>query len=125
LIESWLRDDGTRDDGNDPVPLVFGLPASTAALIVMFLVAIDSLATILWLRSGHGQEINPLMRWVNEEGGDSLFLLVKLALTGLCMLWVTHRASRAYARIAALSAIAIYGPVVGIHIYNGFTHLPG
>jgi hypothetical protein len=91
----------------------------------MFLVAIDSLATILWLRSGHGYEINPIMRWVNEEGGDSLFLVVKLVLTGLCMLWVTHRASRAYARIAALSAIAIYGPVVGIHIYNGFTHLPG
>jgi len=104
-------------------PLMFGLSANTTAMFVMFLAAMDSFATILWMRSGQGEEVNPVMRYATEEWGYVGFLFAKLLITGFCMLWVIYRAKPHHARIAALVALTIYTPVVGIHIFNGFHYL--
>ena len=104
--------------------LIFGMPRNTAALFVMFLVALDSWTTLVWLRSGWGYELNPFMIWLTELGGPSLFVFSKLIITGACMLWMVHRARFDHARMAACAAFAIYGGVVGMHIYNGVAFLP-
>ncbi len=98
--------------------LLFGMPANTVAMLVMFLSAMDSLATVLYLRTGRGVEINPAMSWLQAHGGESLFVFAKIILTGVCMLWVVHRARHTHARIASVAAFAIYMPIVGVHIYN-------
>ena len=100
-------------------PRLFGIPATTVALIVLFLAAIDSLATILSLRNATGRELNPLMSWLVELG-EPHFLLAKLLLTALCVQWMVRRAAHPYARVAALCGLAIYLPIVTLHIVNGF-----
>ncbi len=111
-------------DGGDAA-LIYGQSRRTVAMLVMFLVAMDAWATTMWLRTGFGYELNPLMAWLVEEGGDFFFLLTKLLGSGLCMLWVVHRASYTHARIASWSALAIYGSITGLHIFNGMAYLPG
>ena len=99
--------------------LLFGLPASTVALMIMFLAAIDSWATVAMLSADRGRELNPIMLWLFGLGPDR-FLLVKLLLTALCVRWIMQREQHPYARIAALVAFAIYLPIVGLHIANPF-----
>ncbi len=98
---------------------LFGVPASTMALLLLFLATLDSLATILVLRRQLGFELNPLMRWLHHQG-EAQFLLIKLLLTALCMLWMMRRAWHPYARIVALVGFSIYLPIVGLHIFNNF-----
>lgn len=100
-----------------PPARLFGLPATTVALIVLFLAAIDSLATILSVRNDTGRELNPLMNWLMEQG-EPEFLLAKLLLTALCVQWMVYRASHPYARVAALVGLSIYVPIVLLHIVN-------
>ena len=108
--------------GRDPAEvLIFGLPRTTAAMIVMFLVAIDGWVSLVWIGRGWGYELNPAMAWLAATGGASLFLTAKLLLSALCMLWVVRRAERTHARAATCCAFAIYGGVVLLHIYNALT----
>jgi hypothetical protein len=95
--------------------LLFGLPATTVALLVLFLSAIDSIATVYLLRHGLGTELNPLMRWLMSQG-DAPFVLFKLLLTALCVRWMVQRSAHPYARVAALVGLSIYFPVVVLHI---------
>jgi hypothetical protein len=98
-------------------PRLFGIRAQTVALVVLFLAAIDSLATILALRNATGRELNPIMGWLMQQG-EPHFLLSKLLLTALCVQWMVYRASHPYARVAALVGLAIYVPIVSLHIVN-------
>jgi len=102
--------------------LIFGLPASTLAMVLIFLAGLDSFATILVLRRQVGVELNPIMRWLLDQG-DVTFLLVKLLLTALCARWIMYRAWHPYARIAALVGLSIYLPVVVLHIVNNHAQL--
>src|SRR5215813_12627097 len=102
--------------------LIFGLPARTLGLLLLFLAALDSFATILVLRRQIGVELNPFMQWLFNHG-ESTFLASKLALTGLCAAWIVRRAQHPYARKAALIGLAIYVPVVCLHIVNNFAPL--
>ncbi len=99
--------------------LIFGLPATTAALLLLFLAALDSFATVLVLRRQMGVELNPLMRWLVSQD-ERAFVLGKLLLTALCVRWIVRRAHHPYARRAALVGLSIYVPVVGLHILNNF-----
>ncbi|MHC4846263.1 MAG: DUF5658 family protein [Planctomycetota bacterium] len=98
-------------------PTLFGVRAQTIALVVLFLASIDSLATILAVRYGTGRELNPVMDWLMNQG-EPHFLLSKLLLTALCVQWMVNRASHPYARVAALVGLAIYVPIVSLHIVN-------
>jgi hypothetical protein len=99
-------------------PRLLGFPATTLALIVLFLAAMDSLATIMSLRNATGRELNPIMSWLMSLG-EQHFLFAKLLLTALCVQWMVRRADHPYARIAALASLAIYVPIVTLHIVNG------
>jgi len=100
-------------------PLIFGLPSSTLAMLLLFLAALDSFATIGFLRRNIGTELNPIMRWLLSFG-DAEFLLIKLLLTALCARWIMQRAGHPYARIAGLIGLALYLPIVGLHIFINF-----
>jgi hypothetical protein len=100
-----------------PSSTLFGLPATTVALFVLFLAAVDSISTVWVLRQELGTELNPLMDWLVSHG-DAPFVLFKLLLTALCVRWIVQRAEHPYARLAALVALAIYLPVVALHIVN-------
>jgi len=99
--------------------LIFGLPASTLAMVLLFLAALDSFATIAVVRRHVGVELNPIMRWLLSLG-DAEFLLTKLLLTALCARWIMRRELHPYARIAALIGLSLYVPVVGLHIFNNY-----
>ena len=95
---------------------LFGIPFRTVSLLVLFLVMLDSWLTDRSLSTRQGEELNPFMDWVYHHGGPLTFVAFKLVLTGLCLLWMHHRAPRSHARVAALVALAIYVPVAGFHI---------
>ena len=99
--------------------VLFGLPATTIALVLMFLAAMDSIATVTSVRKEFGREINPIMNWLVEQG-DAAFVLYKLLLTALCVHWIVRRAHHPYARVAALAGLTIYLPIVGLHILNNY-----
>ncbi len=99
------------------LPSLFGIPMRTMALLILFLVTIDSLATIFVLRSGTGTEINPAMSWLIGHG-EVPFLMTRVTLAGLCGLWLCWRAHHPYSRIAVVAALSIFMPVIGLHIYN-------
>jgi Domain of unknown function (DUF5658) len=101
--------------------LIFGLPASTLAMVLLFLAALDSFATIAVMRRHVGIELNPIMRWLLQQG-YSEFLLTKLLLTALCARWIMRRELHPYARVAALIGLALYVPVVGLHIFNNYAY---
>jgi hypothetical protein len=108
----------TRDLKPGPVPTVlFGLPATTLALVLLFLASMDSVGTLLFVKRELGREVNPLMHWLYSQGPEA-FLLYKLLLTALCVQWIVRRAGHPYARVAALAGLAIYIPIVGLHIVN-------
>ncbi len=48
--------------------VLFGLPASTLALLLLFLAAVDSVATVMFVKSDLGRELNPLMNWLYSQG---------------------------------------------------------
>ena len=89
----------------------------TAGLLLLFFVAMDSLATLLMLRLQHGFELNPLMTWLWGRG-ELWFLLIKMLLTTLAVAWLLRRADGWYLRVALTIGFAIYVPIVGLHIYN-------
>ena len=99
--------------------LLLGLPAHTVALLILFFAALDGWATIQMLAAGHGTELNPLMAWLLGRS-PALFLCLKLLLTALCVNWIVRRERHPYARVAAIVALAIYVPIVGLHIANPF-----
>jgi len=102
--------------------LLFGLPATTLALLLLFLAGMDSLATLLFVRRELGRELNPFMQWLFSQG-PATFVLCKLLLTALCVQWIVRRAGHPYARVAALVGLTIYVPVVALHILNNFLTL--
>jgi hypothetical protein len=105
-----------------PRSLIFGLSASTFAMVLLFLAAVDSFATILVLRRELGFELNPIMRWLLSHG-EAQFLLIKLLLTALCARWIMQRSRHPYARVAALIGLSIYLPIIGLHILNNYARL--
>jgi len=99
-------------------PTLFGVPMATVSYFVLFLVVVDTWLTDKALSSKRGVELNPIMDWVYHEGGVWAFLLFKLVLTGLCLIWINRRAPNAQARLATIIALAIYLPIAGIHIVS-------
>ena len=89
-----------------------------AGLLLIFLVAVDSVATLLILRGQHGFELNPLMSWLWGHG-EGVFLLVKMLLTTLAVAWLLRRADVRSLRIGLIVGYAIYLPLTALHIYNG------
>jgi len=95
---------------------LFGVSLSTVSWFVFYLVALDVWLTDQSLAEQRGVELNPVMDWIYHSGGALTFTLFKVALTGLCLLWINRRAPTSQARMATLVALAIYLPVAGIHI---------
>lgn len=94
---------------------LFGAPISTVSWFVAFLVCIDAFATTRLTALSVAREVNPAMAWMLDVLGPHSFIVVKLGLTALCLLWINLRAPARHARMAALAAVAIYLPVVGAH----------
>jgi|RhiMethySRZTD1v2_1073278.scaffolds.fasta_scaffold57691_5 hypothetical protein len=99
--------------------VLFGLPATTLALFLLFLAGMDSLSTLMFVGREMGRELNPFMQWLYERG-PATFVLSKLLLTALCVEWIVRRAGHPYARVAALAGLSIYVPIVGLHILNNY-----
>ena len=99
--------------------VLLGMPATTLALLLLFLAAMDSVGTLLFVQRELGRELNPLMQWLYDQG-TAHFVLFKLLLTALCVQWIVRRAHHPYARVAALAGLAIYVPIVGLHILNNY-----
>lgn len=97
---------------------IFGAPLTTISWFVLFLVAVDVFSTHRLLLTDMGTELNPAMNWLWHQAGPKAFAVLKMGLTGLCLLWVNRRASPQHARIATLVAMTIYLPVVGLHAVN-------
>jgi hypothetical protein len=89
-----------------------------AALLLLFLVAVDCLATVMMLRTQRGLELNPIMDWLYGQG-EMYFLFGKMLLTSLAVAWLLRRARRREQRLVLLVGFAIYAPIVGLHILNG------
>ncbi|GJM20674.1 MAG: hypothetical protein DHS20C15_05890 [Planctomycetota bacterium] len=96
-------------------PRLLGAPISTVSWFVLFLVCIDAFATTRLMGLSVAREVNPAMGWLLDTTGPQLFALIKIGLTGLCLLWINKRAPLQHARVAALVAVTIYLPVVGVH----------
>jgi hypothetical protein len=94
------------------------LGRQVAGLLLIFLVAVDSVATLLILRSQNGFELNPLMNWLWGHG-EGVFLLVKMLLTTIAVAWLLRRADGRSLRIGLIVGFAIYLPLTALHIYNG------
>ena len=101
--------------GRDVLPR-FG--RELAGLLLLFLVAVDCVATVIILRRDHGFELNPLMNWLWSHG-EQVFLLCKMLLTSLAVAWLLRRADGRRLRIGLIIGFAIYVPIVGLHIFNG------
>ena len=99
--------------------VLFGLPATTLALFLLFLAGMDSLGTLMFVGREMGRELNPFMGWLYHQG-PATFVLYKLLLTSLCVEWIVRRAGHPYARVAALAGLSIYVPIVGLHILNNY-----
>jgi len=97
---------------------LFGVPLSTVTWFVMFLVALDCWMTVRVVEAQVGRELNPVVDWLLESHGVRAFVLAKVLLSGLCMLWVNRRAPAAEGRMAALVALSIYVPLAGLHVAN-------
>ena len=95
------------------------LPRSeVAALLLLFLVAVDCLGTVMMLRHQRGVELNPLMDWLYGHG-ELYFLFGKMLLTSFALAWLLRRAKGREQRLVLLVGFAIYAPIVGLHILNG------
>jgi len=105
-----------RDD-QPPAPPRRRLGRETAGLLLIFLVAVDTVATLLILRQSHGFELNPLMTWLWGHG-EGVFLLVKMVLTSAAVIWLLRRADKRSLRIGLIIGYSIYLPIVALHIYN-------
>ena len=99
--------------------VLFGMPATTLALMLLFLAGVDSVGTLLFVGRDLGRELNPVMQWLFSLG-PAPFVLTKLLVTALCVQWIVRRAGHPYARMAALAGLAIYVPIVGLHIVNNY-----
>ena len=110
----------TSSDRNPAAQAVlFGLPATTLALMLLFLAGMDSVGTLLFVGRDLGRELNPAMQWLYNLG-PAPFVLTKLLVTALCVQWIVRRAGHPYARMAALAGLSIYVPIVGLHIVNNY-----
>ena len=108
----------TPSDRNPSAQAVlFGLPATTLALMLIFLAGVDSVGTILFVGRDLGRELNPVMAWLYSQG-PAPFVLIKLFITALCVQWIVRRENHPYARLASLVGLTIYIPIVGLHIVN-------
>jgi len=79
-----------------------------AALVVIGLV--DLLTTLVWLRTGHAVEINPIMAAV-LRCGLGLFIALKLGTLAayvVVMEWYRRRHSAAFARVVGRITVASY-----------------
>ena len=107
-------------DRNAAAPAVlFGMPATTLALMLLFLAGMDSVGTVLFVGRDLGRELNPLMQWLFNLS-PAPFVLTKLLVTALCVQWMVRRAGHPYARVAAIVGLAIYVPIVSLHIVNNY-----
>jgi hypothetical protein len=76
---------------------------------------VDALATVLSFRAQDCIELNPAMRWLLDRG-EVPFVLAKIAITGLVLVWICKRWGGARSRLALLAGHSIYVPIVLIHI---------
>ncbi len=76
------------------------------ALSVMFLSIADAYLTLLLMELG-AEEVNPFLNWL--LGIDhQLFLVVKLALTGFCVVWlVMHQRFRVFGVLRVYHMLAV------------------
>jgi hypothetical protein len=107
-----------RDHAEPPGRAQPRLGRQLAGLLLIFLVAVDTVATILILRREHGFELNPLMNWLWGHG-EGAFLFSKMLLTSIAVAWLLRRAHGKFLRLGLIIGFAIYVPIVGLHIYNG------
>jgi hypothetical protein len=99
---------------------LFGVPTRLLLLFLAYLATVDAYLTQNWLARGLGREVNPAMEWLYEMGGAPVFVLLKVGMTALCLLWIGRRAPVAVARVATLVAFSIYVPITGLHVLNAF-----
>lgn len=99
---------------------LFGAPSRLLLFFVAYLATVDAYVTQNWLARGIGRELNPAMDWLYQVGGASIFVILKVGLTVLCLVWIGRRAPATPARAAAVVALAIYLPITGLHILNAF-----
>ncbi len=90
-------------------------PKLVALLLFFFtLTVIDSVSTLVYLGKG-GQELNPVARWMIEQGGI-FFVVAKGVLSGLCLLFVLLHKNFKPARLALGVGFAFYFALGAYHL---------
>lgn len=109
----------TRPSRHAPAPR---LRRETAGLLLLFLAAIDAVGTLLVLRAGRAQELNPLVDWLWTQG-ELPYLAIKLAVTAGALAWLLRRGEARHVRLGLLAGFAIYVPVTALHVVNSLVAL--
>ena len=103
-----------RSSRNDPPPT---LRRETAGLLLLLLTVVDAAVTFLMLRARSARELNPLMRWLWDQG-ELPFLVAKVSLTAAAVLWLMHGGGHRHVRLGLLVGFAIYLPINALHLLN-------
>ena len=90
--------------------------ARLAFLLFLFFVftVVDSVSTLIYLQKG-GIEVNPVARWMIEQGPD-FFILAKGILSGACILFVMVHKNFKYSRLAITMGFLFYLALTIYHI---------
>lgn len=104
-------------DTTRPSPrTLLGAPLSTVCWFLQFLVVLDCWMTVRLISAERGRELNPFVDWILQHHGIQAFVLAKLLLSALCLLWIVHRAPAHEGRLAAMAGLLIYLPLAGLHV---------
>ncbi len=93
------------------------LRRETAGLLLLLLTVADAAVTYLMLRSSSVRELNPLVRWLWEQG-ELPFLVARISLTTAAVLWLMRGGGHPHVRLGLLVGFAIYLPINLLHLVN-------
>ena len=96
------------------------MPLTRPIILLFGLNLLDALLTIVWVRSGVATEGNQLMASLLEIG-NLPFLSVKIAIGALAAFVLLRWGSRPLAKYGVAVALAVYGGLMGIHLFTGLS----
>jgi hypothetical protein len=98
------------------------LRRETAGWLLLLLTVADATVTYLMLRARSARELNPLVRWLWEQG-DLPFLVARISLTTAAVLWLMRGGGHPHVRLGLLVGFAICLPINLLHLLNSLVLL--
>ncbi len=101
-------------DGKSRFVDIYSSRLAFMLLAFFFFTVVDSVSTLVYLDKG-GREINPIARWMIEQG-DDFFILTKGVVSGVCILFVMVHKNFKYSRVAIIFGFLFYLALTVYHI---------